>query len=143
MGANDEIDLVVSDGRKLTPEQWDRLKQHVLRQAQVARAQALRDVADGIRATGLELAAGARDIVRSWWKAYALRRERRAAIRALSALDDRSLRDIGLGRSEIESVVYDPERVTARTLAVARYRAHAARPAKNAASNQPVQKSAA
>ena len=143
MCANGDIDFAAFDGRKLTAERWDRLKQDVLRRAHAARAQALRAVADGIRATGLELAAGARDVFRSWWKAYALRRERRAAVRDLSALDDRSLRDIGLGRSEIESVVYDPERLTARNLAVARYRTSAARPATSAGCKQPVQKSAA
>jgi uncharacterized protein YjiS (DUF1127 family) len=40
------------------------------------------------------------------WEAYRARRARRATVHALRNLDDATLRDIGLGRSEIESVVY-------------------------------------
>ena len=68
---------------KRTPEQWDRLKQQVLHRARAARAQALRDVAGGILAAGLQLAAGARRVLGNLRKAYAVRRERKAAIRAL------------------------------------------------------------
>src|SRR5215470_2093380 len=143
MSANDEIDFAALYGRKLTAEQWNAIKQQILHRARVARAQALRDMAGGILATGLQLAAGARRVLGNLRKAYAVRRERNAAIRALWALDDRSLRDIGLGRSEIWSAVYDPERSMARNLAVTRHRARAARPATSAGCRQPVQKSAA
>jgi uncharacterized protein YjiS (DUF1127 family) len=54
------------------------------------------------------------------WSAYRLWRERRAAIRALGALDDRMLKDIGLGRSEIASAICDPERLAVRALASTR-----------------------
>ncbi|HET6927320.1 MAG TPA: DUF1127 domain-containing protein [Hyphomicrobiaceae bacterium] len=39
------------------------------------------------------------------WRAFWLHRARRASIVLLSSLDDRTLADIGLARSEIESVV--------------------------------------
>ena len=39
------------------------------------------------------------------WSAYAAWRERRAAVQELAALDDRTLKDLGFSRSEIESVV--------------------------------------
>jgi uncharacterized protein YjiS (DUF1127 family) len=41
----------------------------------------------------------------SLWRAAAKARARRLAVRELSALDDLSLRDIGLARSEIEAAV--------------------------------------
>jgi uncharacterized protein YjiS (DUF1127 family) len=40
------------------------------------------------------------------WTAYLTRRARRATVRILRNLDDATLRDIGLSRSEVESVVY-------------------------------------
>lgn len=39
------------------------------------------------------------------WQAFRLRRRLRATLFTLQALDDRTLSDIGLDRSEIESVV--------------------------------------
>ena len=41
--------------------------------------------------------------------AFLMSRRRKAAFTALSALDDRALRDIGLRRGEIFSAVYRPE----------------------------------
>jgi uncharacterized protein YjiS (DUF1127 family) len=40
------------------------------------------------------------------WRAYWERRARRATVLILNSLDERTLRDIGLARSEIESCVY-------------------------------------
>ena len=40
------------------------------------------------------------------WRAYWERRARRATIALLHSLDDRTLHDIGVGRSEISSIVY-------------------------------------
>jgi uncharacterized protein YjiS (DUF1127 family) len=40
------------------------------------------------------------------WEAYLLRRMQRASVQMLRGLDDAALKDIGIDRSEIESVVY-------------------------------------
>jgi uncharacterized protein YjiS (DUF1127 family) len=41
-----------------------------------------------------------------WARAYAIWRERRQAVRELAALDERTLKDFGIHRSEIEASVY-------------------------------------
>ena len=45
-------------------------------------------------------------VLKSWWETYWLNRAQRATVLILSSLDDHTLRDIGLGRSEIGSLVY-------------------------------------
>jgi uncharacterized protein YjiS (DUF1127 family) len=40
------------------------------------------------------------------WRAYLDRRAQRATVRILHSLDARTLRDIGVSRTEIESLVY-------------------------------------
>src|SRR5262245_19539013 len=45
------------------------------------------------------------DLVRRAWRAYWERRARRATVLLLSSLDRRTLCDIGIGPSEIESLV--------------------------------------
>jgi uncharacterized protein YjiS (DUF1127 family) len=105
------------DYRKLTPEQWTELRNCIEGLARAARAQALRDLLDrglcllrgagnGAREVAGLVAGAIAATARRWWTAYAARRERRAAVRELAALDDRALKDIGLTRSEIEYVVY-------------------------------------
>lgn len=49
---------------------------------------------------------GLTDAVKRLWTAYWTRKAQRTTVRMLEGLDDKTLRDIGLGRSEIESVVY-------------------------------------
>jgi uncharacterized protein YjiS (DUF1127 family) len=46
------------------------------------------------------------DVTRRAWTGYWRRRAARATVGILHTLDDRALKDIGLDRSEIESVVY-------------------------------------
>jgi len=89
----------------LTPEQWERARQRIIRRAQAARAQALRDLAGAVLRLVQTLATAVATTAGKWWRAYALRRERNAAVRELHALDDRALKDIGINRSEIEWVV--------------------------------------
>jgi uncharacterized protein YjiS (DUF1127 family) len=45
-----------------------------------------------------------RNFVALVWQTYRLRRHQRSTARMLQELDERTLRDIGLSRSEIESV---------------------------------------
>jgi uncharacterized protein YjiS (DUF1127 family) len=109
---------------ELTYEQWERRKQQIIRRAEAARAQALRGlvgaVLRGLRTAAWAIAATAG----KWWRAYALRRERNAAVRELHALDDRTLKDIGINRSEIEWVVggEDATRLRDATIAANRSR---------------------
>ncbi len=48
--------------------------------------------------------------VKGWWAAYWVRRAQRTTVLMLEALDDQTLRDIGLGRSEVGSLVYGEPR---------------------------------
>ena len=94
-----------SDNRRLTPEHWAELSRRVAREAHAARAQSLRTSLRallGFLRTPVRLVAA---VAREWRTAYGTWLERRRAIRALGALDDRSLKDMGLHRSEIESAV--------------------------------------
>jgi uncharacterized protein YjiS (DUF1127 family) len=100
-------------GQRLSPQGWERRKQDVLREAREARVRQLRGLARAIfspvrvltaagrRLGGLIAAAAGR-----WGRKYATWRTRRQAIAELGALDDRALKDFGINRSEIESVVY-------------------------------------
>jgi uncharacterized protein YjiS (DUF1127 family) len=110
----------IIDYRALTPDEWQRERQQILSRAQASRAGALRDlrgalvhpwqaVLAGAAAALTELAAVVLATAREGWRAYARWRERRAAVRELHALDDRSLRDIGVSRSEIEWVVWSQQ----------------------------------
>ena len=53
------------------------------------------------------------DTVRSYWKTMMFRNQQRRSVRQLRALSDHHLRDLGIHRSEITSVVYgrDADRV--------------------------------
>ena len=55
---------------------------------------------------GLRLVRSLRDL----WRAYWAHRARRASIVLLSSLDDRTLADIGLARSEVEAVMREKSR---------------------------------
>ena len=95
----DEQDFPI-DPRQLTLEEWQNFKRRVTERAQQDRQQVLRAAAIALpRALLAGACYGGSLLARIAGKAcsaYALRREWRAVVRAL---DDRMLRDIGLGRS--------------------------------------------
>ena len=95
------INLSALEWRRLTPEQRLRFTRLIVAQARVARARAIHD----LLRLPLGLARRAAAAVAAGWRAGARWRQRRQAIRELGALDDRTLRDLGLGRSEIEAAV--------------------------------------
>jgi uncharacterized protein YjiS (DUF1127 family) len=104
-------------GQPLSPHGWEQRKQHILREAREARGRQIRSLAQAIlspvRAVALAgrrlawlIAARIAAAASRWGRAYATWRSRRQAIAELGGLDDRALKDFGISRSEIESVVY-------------------------------------
>jgi uncharacterized protein YjiS (DUF1127 family) len=121
MGNAEDLYFLRFEHRPLTPEQWDRLTRSAVRRAREHRAQTLRRLFVAILTSGRRVAKGGRTLgsraaaaARRRWRSYVTWRERRQAVKELGLLDDRSLKDIGLHRSEIESVVCgpDPSRLT-------------------------------
>jgi uncharacterized protein YjiS (DUF1127 family) len=125
MRGSDDFYFLRFEHRPLTPEQLDRLRRSAERSAKDYRTRLLRSLGLGLMASLRSAARGGRDIVRALGdrvaaaasrrrRAYAAWRQRRAAVNELAALDDRTLKDLGLHRSEIESVVYGRETARAR-----------------------------
>src|SRR5262245_46047974 len=109
MRQNDELYFLRFEHRPLTLEQWNLVKRHAIGRAQRVRSEVLRRTFGAIAAAAQAVARVARQIGGRWLTAYARWLERRAAVRELAGLDDRTLKDLGLHRSEIESVVYGRE----------------------------------
>jgi uncharacterized protein YjiS (DUF1127 family) len=130
MRASDEFYFLRFEHRPLTPEQWEHLKLHVIRSAQRDRAQALRRMFGGIAASLRAVAGAARGLAGKLWSGYASWHDRRAAVRELGQLDDRTLKDLGLHRSQIESVVYgrDSKRVNEGNIAATLFHKPCTRP---------------
>jgi uncharacterized protein YjiS (DUF1127 family) len=116
MHANDDFYFLRFEHRPLTPEELEQLKRLAERAATEYRARLLRGFGIAVLALLRSAASGVLGLLRALghraaavasagWNAYAAWRERRAAINELAALDDRTLRDLGLTRSEIEYVV--------------------------------------
>jgi uncharacterized protein YjiS (DUF1127 family) len=99
--------------RNPQPERWAFASREIVNRASEARAQALRKFFAWLACQTVALA-------KRWTEAYRASRARRAAIRELQSLDNRTLRDIGIGRSEIEWRVAggDESRVTQRPAAM-------------------------
>jgi uncharacterized protein YjiS (DUF1127 family) len=113
-----------------TPEQWEVIRERALNRARDERTRALRAFyARGLGALttvvtrGREIAGAfvSRAVLQAgkWRNNYAAWIARRKAVRELGGLDDRSLKDMGLHRSEIESVIYgrDSARVSEGAMA--------------------------
>jgi uncharacterized protein YjiS (DUF1127 family) len=116
MHANDDFYFLRFEHRPLTPEELEQLKRLAERAATEYRARLVRGLGIAVLALLRSAARGVGRIIRALghraaavasagWSAYADWRERRAAVGELAALDDRTLRDLGLTRSEIEYVV--------------------------------------
>jgi uncharacterized protein YjiS (DUF1127 family) len=109
----DDFYFLRFEHRPLTPEQWDLVRRTTARRAHEERARALRGVLVAILMTARAGVAATAAAARRRWRAYSSWRERRAAIKELGGLDDRMLKDMGLHRSEIETVVgFDPSRLS-------------------------------
>jgi len=54
------------------------------------------------------------DKIAGLWQGYLERRAQRATVRILQSLDARTLKDIGISRGEINSIVYDNRNDRAR-----------------------------
>ena len=100
MYERDAIDFIALD---------DDQKRRIVREAKALRATAIRILFERLGGSFSRAAQGAAAAIRKGWHSYARRLEYRAAVRELGGLDDRSLKDIGLHRSEIKSVVYGAE----------------------------------
>jgi uncharacterized protein YjiS (DUF1127 family) len=94
---NADIDFARLDYRALTAAQQDAVRQRVMLTAREERSRAFALLFTAIGSGIARLAA-------QGWRRLALRSRRRKAAEALQALDDRMLRDVGIGRSEIWSV---------------------------------------
>jgi uncharacterized protein YjiS (DUF1127 family) len=111
------IDLESLDFRALSATEWTELRERLGRRAHAERAEAMRRAGAALWALPgrlveaaapriTSLAVRARLAARHGWRAYRAARRRRIALRQLQALDDRSLKDIGVRRSGIYAAVY-------------------------------------
>jgi uncharacterized protein YjiS (DUF1127 family) len=87
----------------------DDQKQRFMHEAKALRAASVRILLERLGGSFSVAAQWAAGAICKGWHSYARRLEYRTAIKELNGLDDRSLKDIGLHRSEIESVVYGAE----------------------------------
>ena len=107
MLARNDPDFPIPDGRMLSPEERDRLTRQIIARAELERAKAIRALFHTLfLAWPRQLALAMLRAVAAGWTAYRIWQTRRRAVAELRSLDDRHLKDIGLRRGEIESVIY-------------------------------------
>jgi uncharacterized protein YjiS (DUF1127 family) len=109
MRESDELNFLRFKHRPLSPEQWETIERYAMCREQAERGKALPRVVRGIGAGWRAAARGGRKLAAKWANSFARWCVQRAAVRELSVLDDRTLKDLGVHRSEIESVVYGRE----------------------------------
>ena len=116
MHASDDFYFLRFEHRPLTPEQWDAAQARCETAGASGPCARAAGLLAGVPKLAMVAARGGwamgRAVVRSagkWSSTYAAWRVRRRAIKELRGLDDRVLKDMGLHRSEIESVVYGQE----------------------------------
>ena len=104
-----KLDFDTIDYRALSPEAWIAFRDSV-----IDRARRERSIALGAAIKRMARAIGrsaffAADAVHRGWLAFVAWQTARRDIATLGALDDGTLKDIGLRRSEIESIVRKPQ----------------------------------
>jgi uncharacterized protein YjiS (DUF1127 family) len=102
MPTDDEIDYSTLDRRALTADAYDEMRRMAIRRAHRLRSQYVRAILVGPFRAMAGMVRSVRVMLRRAHKARADRR----AIARLHSLDDSALKDIGIRRSEIESVVH-------------------------------------
>lgn len=99
----------VPDYRAMSPEQKIAFRERIVRHAHWERSELIRSMtAQMFAALGRAAAAGISALARrlgQWRADYAKRLANREAVARLMELDETTLRDIGVRRSEIESIV--------------------------------------
>jgi uncharacterized protein YjiS (DUF1127 family) len=114
-----ETDFSALNLRDLSPEDWTALRRRAIERAHRTRSQMVKALTvQLVAAVGHSLMEALRAGVGTlalWRSHLIVSREDRAAIARLRALDDRALKDIGIPRTEIESIVHAHGRDTTRT----------------------------
>jgi uncharacterized protein YjiS (DUF1127 family) len=107
MLARNDNGFLLPDFRGRTLEERDRIVRQVVRCARIERAKAIQALFRTLLLTWpKQIALTALRLLADGWAGYRQRRRRRLAVAELRSLDDRHLKDIGLPRGEIESVIY-------------------------------------
>jgi uncharacterized protein YjiS (DUF1127 family) len=102
MSTDDEIDYLTLDTRALAADAYAEMRRNAIRRAHRLRSKYLLATLVGLFTAIAAAARSARAMLRRVRKA----RSDRQAIARLHSLDDGALKDIGIRRSEIESVVH-------------------------------------
>ncbi|HVG51097.1 MAG TPA: DUF1127 domain-containing protein [Xanthobacteraceae bacterium] len=110
----EESDLPRRSIGELTPAEWEELRRRAIQRAHRLRSQIAADfLRKFLRALGEGVLVAADSTVAAFGR-WHTRRQDRAAIASLHALDDSALRDIGIRRLEIESIVHARGKDTTR-----------------------------